>query len=188
MRYIIILFLLFTLPAQALIKQKTSYNYFRISGNSAVEIYQSLMAHAKGPSGHDAFATTKADIRQRGNYIQGKICRTNATMSLAIFKIQLPQLTPSRANATVLSGWREFSALLKRHEEHHRALWLACTENFNSMAARLEAKSCSKLKSKYLSLWNSMLKNCKAQNQSFDQSERAGLASHPFIQLVAHRK
>jgi predicted secreted Zn-dependent protease len=185
MRHFIILLLLVSIPAEAKIQQKTSYSYFKVSGNSAGEIYRSLLRHANGPSGHDAFATTRADIRQRGNYIQGKTCQTDATSSLANFKIQLPQLTAGRANAKVLNSWRSFTSFLKQHEEHHRSLWLACTANFNQVAKNLSAKSCRTLKSNYMSLWQTMLQNCKSQNQNFDQADRAHLAQQPFIKLVA---
>jgi predicted secreted Zn-dependent protease len=184
MRYFLILLLLVSVPAQAKIQQKTSYSYFKVSGNSAGEIYRSLLRHAHGPMGHDAFATTRADIRQRGNYVQGKMCHTDATSSLANFKIQLPQLTPITANAKVLNSWRNFSGFLKQHEEHHRSLWLACTANFNQVAKSLSAKSCHTLKSNYMTLWQTMLQNCKSQNQNFDQTDRAHLAQQPFIKLV----
>jgi predicted secreted Zn-dependent protease len=188
LRTALLLILITALPAVASVRHHTSYSYFQIKGNSAVEIYVSLLAHAKGPSGHDAFATTATEIAQHGRYLPGKSCRTFSTSSDATFKISLPKLAKGKASKSVVRGWQGFSSVLKRHEEHHRALWLNCAAAFNQIALRLKENNCDQLKSKFSALWNTMKSNCAKQNQAFDLSEQSQFLKQPFIRLVLQRK
>jgi predicted secreted Zn-dependent protease len=173
--------------AQAKISQNTSYSYFKISGQSAQQIYKSLLAHAKGPGGHDAYATTSTRIIQNGQYTGGKSCRVKSYNTFLTFKINLPKLAASNAHASVKGSWQNFAGVLKRHEEHHRTLWMSCATQFNTAVLALSNSNCSTLKRKFDSLWKKAQANCRKQNDAFDKAEQAQFLRQPFIQLVLSR-
>lgn len=171
--------------AVATTTNSTRYSYFKISGQSAHEVYSSLMSHAKGPGGHDAYATTSTKISQNAQYSIGKTCRIkNYQMNLA-FNINLPQLASGRKPPLSMRGnWKNFADVLKVHEEHHRSLWLGCANAFSQLAQKLEASNCQVLKTNYTQLWVTMQNSCKRQNDAFDQAERIRFMKIPFIQQV----
>jgi predicted secreted Zn-dependent protease len=173
--------------AQAKISQNTSYSYFKISGQSAQQIYKSLLAHAKGPGGHDAYATTSTRIIQNGQYTGGKSCRVKSYNTFLTFKINLPKLASSNAHASVKGSWQNFAGVLKRHEEHHRTLWMSCATQFNTAVLALSNSNCSTLKRKFDSLWTKTQNSCRKQNDAFDKAEQAQFLRQPFIQLVLSR-
>jgi predicted secreted Zn-dependent protease len=165
--------------------QHTSYSYFRIKGQTAKQIYLSLLTHAKAPGGHDAYATTSTSIYQKAKFTVGKSCNVRNHNITAKFKISLPQLnTSSHPPSVVKSKWQNFANVLKRHEEHHRSLWLACATAFSRKAQTLKASNCSTLGNNLTSLWKKIEAACHKQNKAFDNAEQAKLLRQPFIQMV----
>ena len=182
-------FLAFGQFAEAKVLQTTSYNYFRVQGQTSREIFNSLLKHAKGPSGHDAYATTITRIYQKTDYTVGKNCGLKNYRISASFKITLPKLAGAgSATATTKQSWNGFAGILKRHEEHHRDLWVACVRSFESKVRNLEAQSCGVLGSQYKKLWMAMEKTCTAQNDDFDRQEQLNFMHQPFIQAALHGK
>lgn len=173
--------------AEAKVSQTTTYNYFKVQGQSPRAIYVSLLKHAKGPSGHDAYATTITRIYQKTDFAVGKNCSFKNYSIIGKFKITLPKLTGADgASKATKQGWAGFAAVLKRHEEHHRDLWMACVRNFEKQVRNMSAKSCGTLAIKFKTLWNTMQKSCDAQNSAFDKRERQNFLRQPFIQMVQH--
>ena len=165
--------------------QSSTYNYFIIKGKSAPQIYASLLAHANGPAGHDAYATTLTRIHQRADFIRGKNCAVHRYDNIAEFKFSLPKLqSNAKVDATALAQWQGFAAVLKRHEEHHRSLWLACATKFNISVQHMSARTCDQLGNAIKKLWAKTEAVCRQQNDSFDAAERAHFLSLPFIRLV----
>lgn len=173
--------------AVAKVSQTTAYSYFKVQGQSPRLIYISLLKHAKGPGGHDAYATTITRIYQKTNFLVGKMCSFKDYRIMGTFKITLPKLVGSAgaSNATKQS-WADFADVLKHHEEHHRDLWMGCISSFDKQIRYMSATSCGALSIKFKTLWKTMQKNCDAQNQAFDVKERLNFLSHPFIQKVQH--
>lgn len=182
-------FLIFlSIAATAKTTSKTSYSYFKIVGQTAPQIYASLLVHAKAPGGHDAYATTSTRIFQKAKFSVGNACRVKNYDVMATFNIALPSLAPSSATGVVKSNWQSFATMLRRHEEHHRILWLACAENFNRRVLSLSAGNCSALNQKFTALWKATEATCRAQNDAFDKAEQGRFLKQSFIQLILHNK
>ncbi len=182
-------FLVFGQFAEAKVSQSTSYNYFKVQGQTSREIFNSLLKHAKGPSGHDAYATTITRISQKTDFTVGKNCGLKNYRISASFKITLPKLAGAgSASAATKQNWNGFAGKLKRHEEHHRDLWVACVRSFESKVRNLQAQSCGVLGSQYKKLWMAMEKSCTAQNDAFDRQEQLNFMSQPFIQTALRGK
>ena len=75
-RYIlaILIFTAFGNMVEAKVSLNTTYSYFKVQGKTSREIYISLLKHAKGPGGHDAYATITTRIYQKSNFLVGKNC------------------------------------------------------------------------------------------------------------------
>jgi predicted secreted Zn-dependent protease len=165
--------------------QSSTYNYFIIKGQTAPQIYASLLAHANGPAGHDAYATTLTRIHQKADFLIGKNCTVHRYDNIAEFKINLPKLkSTARVNATALSDWNGFANVLKRHEEHHRSLWLACATKFNSAVQHMNGRTCDQLGNSIKKLWAKTEAMCRQQNNAFDKTEQAHFLTLPFIRLL----
>lgn len=172
-------------PVDAKVLQSTSYSYFKVQGQTPREIYVSLLKHAKGPGGHDAYATTTTRIYQKTSFAVGKTCSFTNYRITGAFKITLPKLVGAGAtSAATKQSWAGFANVLKRHEEHHRDLWMACVRNFEAQVRSMSAKSCGQLGSNFKKLWKAMQKNCDAQNSAFDRQEKLNFLRQPFIQKV----
>jgi predicted secreted Zn-dependent protease len=191
-RYLPVLTLCLLLTGQyqsveAKINQLTTYSFFKVKGQSAREIYTSLLNHAKGPGGHDAYATTAIQVFQKSKVMSGTSCRLAQVNLDANFKITLPKLEATPQSATVEKTWRGFATVLRNHEEHHRSLWMACVRILENQAKTLQATSCASLGSKFKQLWKTIEATCLKQNNSFDKVEQAHLLQQPFIKMVISR-
>jgi predicted secreted Zn-dependent protease len=177
--------MLFSNAAHAKIADHTSYNYFQISGKSAAQIYKSLLSHAKGPGGNDAYATTSTQISQKGSYNEVRGCKVKTYDTFLTFKINLPRLnTSERPSGIVNAKWQGFASMLKRHEEHHRQLWMACATSFNNRVMAMRESTCGALQVRFKALWETTQASCRKQNDAFDTAEKARFTSQPFIQMV----
>ncbi len=174
--------------AEATITQKTSYNYFVIKGRNAREIYTSLLKHARGPSGHDAYATTAFKVFQKSRLITAPSCRFQKLELRATFVITLPKLQPAQIAGTTNQNWQIFANALLAHEQHHRSIWMACMTSLEQAAQGLQTKSCSSLTAKFNTIWKSIESVCTKRNNAFDAAEQRALLKQPFIQMVAARR
>ena len=173
-----------TIPASATVSQKSTYNYFKIQGSSAREIYTSLLKHAKGPAGHDAYATTAIQVFQKSKLLTAPNCRFQKLQIYATFKITLPKLQSASRPAATQKTWQGFSTALQTHEEHHRSLWMACAAKLEQAAAGLSAKNCKALTAKFKTVWKAIETDCTRENNNFDRAEQKSLLLQPFIKMV----
>ncbi len=178
---------LFLIDATAKNTSTTTYSYFKVFGQSAPQIYASLLVHAKAPDGHDAYATTTTRIFQKAKFSVGASCSVKNYDTKATFNIALPHLASPEGSPVVGAKWQSFAAMLRRHEEHHRSLWLACVENFNNRAESLSANSCDALGKKFAALWKSTEAACRRENDAFDRLEQRHFLKQSFIQLVVQQ-
>jgi predicted secreted Zn-dependent protease len=90
------------------------------------------------------------------------------------FVITLPTAVDEAAMDRRTRGmWGEFAAFLKRHEEHHRTIFLSCGEDFLAKAARLTAgRNCSGLERKVSQFIDKQYAVCMAKQRGFDRRDR----------------
>ena len=59
--------------------QTTKYTYYTIGGDTAVEIYNSMMKKGPKVNGAKAYAATSATTTQDGKLLQGSSCQVRTT-------------------------------------------------------------------------------------------------------------
>lgn len=168
--------------------ETTKYTYYTIGGDSAAEIYASMMRKGPKVNGAKAYAATSATTTQDGKLLQSDTCKVQDYRLRLDFVIKLPKIK----NETVLPAadrkrWQQFSSFLKLHEETHREIWLGCAADLERQVKAIKAKSCSDANRKATQLWDRIRAACNKKHQAFDAAEQKRLMAHPFVKLVYNR-
>ncbi|MCA3573569.1 MAG: DUF922 domain-containing protein [Aestuariivirga sp.] len=171
--------------AEAKPTQTTKYTYYAIAGDTAVEIYNSMMKKGPKVNGAKAYATTSATTTQDGKLLQGASCRVEDYRLRLDFVIKLPKIKNEKVlPAADRKRWQQFSSFLKTHEETHRKIWLDCAADLERQVKSIKAKSCSEADRKATQLWDKIRAACNRKHIAFDAAEQTKLMKHPFVQMV----
>ncbi len=167
----------------------TKYTYYSIGGASAGAIYSNMLRRGPHVNGQKAYAATSATTSQDGKLLQAKSCIVQDYRLKIDFVIRLPQIK----NESVLppsdrTRWRQFSQFLKKHEETHRAIWLACAQDLENKARAIDSVSCDGADAKAAKLWEQMRKTCSRKHDAFDAAEQKRLMQQPFVKYVMRKK
>lgn len=163
----------------------TKYVYYAIGGNTPLEIYRSMLKRGPRVDGAKAYAATSAESAQSGKLQQGDTCHIEDYRLRIDFEIKLPRIK----NEKILSSgdqsrWQEFARFLKKHEETHRSIWLACAAELETKIHTLKATTCAEVEKKSQSLWEATRKACSKKHDAFDAAEQKKLMQRPFVKLV----
>ena len=168
--------------------QTTKYAYYNVGGDTAQEIYSSMLRQGPRVNGAKAYAATSATTTQDGKLQQGASCSINSYRLKLDFTIKLPKIRNEKVLApSDRSRWRQFSAFLKKHEETHRTIWLGCATELERQVKLIKSKSCAQADIKAQKLWNKMRQACSVKHNAFDAAEQKKLMKHPFVRLVYRR-
>jgi predicted secreted Zn-dependent protease len=164
---------------------RTKYTYYTIKGQSAQEVYSSMIKWGPHVNGARAYAATSATSSQEGKLVPGKQCRVTDYQFNIDFVIRLPKL----ANEASLQGetkkrWAAFSTFLRKHEETHRSIWLGCAQELEDQVRALRADDCDDVDRQAAKLWDKIRAQCNVKHDAFDAAEQKRLAVHPFVKLV----
>lgn len=163
----------------------TKYQYYSINGNSALEVYRSMLSRGPRVNGVKAYAATSAQSSQAGFLVQGQSCRVRDYHFKIDFVIKLPRMAnDGRLPPLVRAKWRQFSDFVKKHEETHRAIWMGCAREFESRIASLKSGTCDTLDARAAQLWDQIRMACDRKHQAFDAAQQKLLVRHPFVRLV----
>jgi predicted secreted Zn-dependent protease len=180
-----------TLPpaAQAAPLQTTKYVYYPVSGNSAADVYAAMLRSGPHVDGAKAYAATTATTSQDGNLQQGSSCQIDNYRLRIEFTIKLPKLSPgSHLAGGEMSRWQSFAAFVKRHEETHRSIWLACAQSLENQVRTIKAKNCSDASRQAAALWDRMRVSCSAKHNAFDAAQARVLLKQPFVAMVLNHR
>lgn len=171
--------------ASAGTSHSTSYSYYPVNGRTPADIYRAILSRGPEVNGAKALASTSATTRQNGRLVQGPTCQVVDYGLDLNFVIRLPRLR----NEAVLPRaerrlWRQFSAFLRAHEEHHRELWLGCAAEMDRKVRALKVKSCKQASKRVNELWQRMLTSCGKKQTAFDEDERKTLMQQPFMRAA----
>jgi predicted secreted Zn-dependent protease len=167
----------------------TKYSYYAVNGRSAEEVYQAMLSRGPKVNGVRAYAATTATTTQGGHMAQGGSCKIqNYKLSLE-FVIKLPKIR----NEKVLSAgdrkrWQQFASFLKKHEEHHRTIWLGCAAELERRVKAIKVKSCDATSRRAQALWDKIRAACSRKHDAFDTAEQKRLMQHPFVKMVYDRR
>ncbi|CAN5315842.1 hypothetical protein BH10PSE7_BH10PSE7_21600 [soil metagenome] len=163
----------------------TQYTYYSVTGDTAASLYSSMLRRGPHVNGAKAYAATSAESSQRGKLQPGTSCRVRDYKFNIAFTIKLPRLKEGAGLPPNVRGrWQQFSAFLKKHEETHRAIWLACARDLETKVNALRASSCDEVDTKAGRMWEDIQKSCTKKHDAFDAAEQKRLLAHPFVKLV----
>lgn len=166
-------------------KSTTQYKYYTISGDSAVELYIAMMKRGPHVNGDQAYASTTATQTLDGRFMRTNSCRLH-DMNLSFqFTIRLPKLSSTKGlSKTTRDRWQEFSQFLRKHEETHRSIWLACATDFEKRAMAVKASTCESADAEIARLADTARISCNKKHDAFDSAEQKRVAKHPFVKQV----
>jgi predicted secreted Zn-dependent protease len=170
-------------------EQSTKYVYYAIGGGSASEIYAAMLRRGPHVHGKKAYAASSAATSHNGSLVQAESCVVKNYRLKIDFVIRLPKIANESAlPAADRSRWRQFAQFLKRHEETHRSIWLACAQNLETKVRAIKAASCSDVDARIDRLWDQMRQSCDRKHDAFDAAEQRRLLQHPFVRQVLSRQ
>ncbi len=168
--------------------QTTNYTYYTVGGDTAQEIYRSMLRKGPRVNGAKAYAATSATTTQDGKLLQGASCSIDDYHLKLDFTIKLPKIKNEKVlPASDRSRWKQFSVFLKRHEETHRSIWLGCAADLERQVKSIKSKTCADADKKAQKLWDKMRAACSKKHVAFDAAEQKKLMQHPFVRLVYKR-
>jgi predicted secreted Zn-dependent protease len=167
----------------------TLYDYYLISGGSAVELYDAMLRRGPHVDGDKAYAATSATSSQHGKLVGGRSCRITDYSVKIDFVIRLPRLRdPGSISREERKRFQRFAQFLRHHEETHRSIWLDCAAQLERKVAKIDASTCERAEAKSQRLWDDMRRSCSLRHQAFDATEQRRLLQHPFVRYVLGRK
>lgn len=168
--------------------ETTRYTYYAIGGDTAAEIYESMMRKGPKVNGAKAYAATSATTTQDGKLLQGASCKVQDYRLKLDFVIKLPKIRNEKAlPAADRKRWQQFSSFLKAHEETHRAIWMGCAADLERQVKAIKARSCDEADRRATQLWDKIRAACDRKHKAFDAAEQKRLMAHPFVKMVYKR-
>lgn len=172
-------------PASAKPEFTTKYVYYTVAGNTPLEIYRAMLKRGPRVDGSKAYAATSADSSQTGKLQQDDTCHIEDYHLQIDFEIKLPRIPNERVlSRPDLKRWQEFTRFLKKHEETHRTIWLACAAELETRVQVLKAATCAEAEATSQKLWETARKACTKKHDAFDAAEQKKLMQRPFVKLV----
>ena len=170
--------------ADAKPKSTTNYTYYAISGESASELYESMVRRGPHVNGSKAYASTAASAAQEGKLIQGKSCRVGDYHLSLKFVIRLPKLRNEGALVgETRSRWLQFSSFLRRHEESHRTIWLDCARALEARVAAIRSGDCKSAEAQAARMWDQARAACLKRHYAFDSAEQVLFRHEEVVEI-----
>jgi predicted secreted Zn-dependent protease len=178
----VILSLLVTTPGLSAVTQQTVYRPFIVHGKTAKAIYQAVIGHSTKKDGFSTYATTDVTLKPSLKAQMHPICKITSTNIAARFVIHLPSL-PNVKNLppSLRHDWLDFTAQLKRHEEHHREIWLGCAAELEEAIRGIPPGDCKDFVRQMNARATAAKKSCDRKNAAFDNEAQETLPAIPFI-------
>jgi predicted secreted Zn-dependent protease len=176
-------------PAHGELRHTTEYRMNPIKGTTPAELWGSMAARPIIDEDGPALANITHDHKLAVKTMSsGKGCRVDGLDFTWRFVITLPKAVDEAGMSAATRGmWREFTSYLKRHEEHHRTIFLACGKDFLAKAAKITAGGhCRGLERKVRKFVDKQYEACMARQRQFDRDEKQSVAGLALRR--AHRK
>lgn len=174
-----------SLDATAGIKQKTTYQYYSVTGRSALDLVRSM--YAKGPR-HWGNSYILAQIRMtrrlQFNVQQTRRgCRFSKMDQIFNFRIILPRMRGERRlDRRTRRSWRSFVRYLDNHEKVHRRIWLNCAKRTEARIRRLPRnRSCAQLQQSARQIFASIDRTCARQQADYDRRDYKTTNRQPLM-------
>ena len=176
-------------PALAELRYTTEYRVNPIRGTTPEQLWRFMATHPiideDGPALANITHDHKLSVYSEKS---GGACRVANIDFTWRFVITLPKAV-DRARMSSATGamWREFTGYLKRHEEHHRTIFIGCGRKFLADAEKITGRrNCFGFKRKISRFVEKKYDACMKKQREFDRQEIQSLANLALRQ--AYRK
>jgi predicted secreted Zn-dependent protease len=169
--------------SQAGAQQLTHYAHYLVDGDTAQRLLQSMLTNGPKVGGSKAYATARMDpVINASAEVIGHQCRIARFKMNMKFTIHLPQLENNRAfEPSLRRSFERFYAFAKHHEETHRAIWLQCAAEAETLATGVMGATCAEAEALSLKIVREVSKRCDKRHAAFDANEQKRLFQHPFM-------
>lgn len=167
-------------PAFAELRYTTEYRENPIRGTTPEQLWRSMRARPiideDGPAIANITHDHKLVVKSEKS---GGSCRSKKIDFTWRFVITLPKAVDKAGMSTnTRRMWREFTTYLKRHEEHHRTIFLGCGRKFLADAAKITGgRSCFGFKRKIRRFIKDKYDACMKKQRAYDRRERSTIAN-----------
>jgi predicted secreted Zn-dependent protease len=178
--------------AAAAVSTSTRNASYRVSGTTAAALV-SYMRRNPFPGDHGgAIANIRPSYSLSIATKQaGGVCRASSVNLRVAFVITLPLATGAGSmSPATRAAWGSFVAFARRHEEHHRTIYLDCARGFVGKAERLTAGSCMSLNASIRSLLETEKRACERRQSAFDRQDSGRVTGLSLFAMagMSHRK
>ena len=156
---------------------------YPVLGSSAGELRRALERHAP----HEGHGHTRLDVSLDYDLVPGEEgCTAERRLIRARITVSLPEWSPHRdAPADLVDEWERARAILRRHEEGHRALLLDGVGQLRDLLGGFGPRSdCRQLRNAINALLTREMTKLGYRNQRFDMRTRGGLRDDPLQTAV----
>lgn len=172
-----------TSPAMARPFATTHYQYYSVSGMSAVSLHHSLEVHGPEVAGYKAYAATTMDSNQNGALVQTPAgCQIENYRLRLTFTMRLPRLkSGSPMTPDLRARWATFENFVRTHEAGHRTIWMSCAATVEARVRSLRASSCQAAQAMASGIMEEVWAQCAKRHDAYDAAQRNPLMRQPFI-------
>ena len=175
----------FASAALAGVTSKTNYRYFTVHGSSPASIYHAMTRDSSPVDDRRTIANTEYSISSSAMKSKGSPCRVTGIDVNVTYDIHLPRLAGEGAlSPGERRDWRSFVAYLKGHEDHHRALWMACVARYSSNLQSLIGTGCDNIDARMDARWSGPERICRAENDNYSAYAMRLVQAQPFMLRV----
>lgn len=167
-------------PAFGELSYTTEYRVNPIRGTTPEQLWRFMAAHPIIDEDGPALANITHDYELAvENKKSGGVCRVANIDFNWRFVIKLPKaVDKARMSSATGAMWGEFTGYLKRHEEHHRTIFLDCGRTFLAEAAKVTSRrSCFGFKRKIRRFIEKKYAACMKKQRAFDRQEKQSVAN-----------
>ena len=165
---------------------RTSYAYFPLRAGSEAGLLAEMRGMGPLVGGRHAFARTRMRARITSRMAgQAGLCRMRQVSFHLHFAISLPRpLNLRRMSSPARAHWRAFARHLRRHEQHHCSIWLACARKARRAMLKLAAADCATLRRRAEQVYRAVMNSCEKRHDAFDAREKMAVLRDPFVRAA----
>lgn len=176
------------MPAWAGLVHTTQYREHRVRGTTPPEVWRYMNAHPIiDPDDGPAYANLTHDHDLKFKVAtSGGACRVTSLTFRWRFVLTLPKAADyARMSPATKRSWNGFVANLKRHEEKHRSIFLACGAKFVPAAEKLTGPAgCFGMQRKVRRYVDQRYAACMQEQRAFERRDRSRVLASPFIRAA----
>lgn len=162
--------------------------YYTVHGSTPRDLLVYMLRN--GPHGNHgrALGTTNANIRQSARLSpRGKGCVVQKHNLDVKMTLHLPRLAKGqKLTASDRNRWNGFAAYVKKHENHHKTLFIGCARRIDSKVRSIpQNQSCRAIAAKIKAIFADEDARCGRANQAYDRNEAKRVVKLPFMRQAS---